>query len=206
MSEYQLTIEFAPDDLLKIQEAGQKVAIVKGSGQYGISNVIWVAFEPLEKNVLNWTSQYGLFASSAPVRFDKVLQPTSTQHNAEPGITYPFENGSFSPPESKSSPKNYSVENRMPDNLTFGLVQTVELNGETHGSSLVSASRIPTRSDEEFMPAERVFLFLMENAETGMMILTNRSQGLEVKLTSKREQVVHYDGEEGEFDTGPLKG
>ena len=204
MSEYVLTIQFTGEDAQKAAEAGRKLGIVKGTGEHGISNVVWVAFAPLQTNTISWTSSYGLYFTPDLVRSGQVVTPSSTKYPVQLGVVYPLENGYLSPPEDKATPKNFSAENRMSENLTMGLAQAVEANGGAADPRPTSASRMPTRSREEFMPSERVFVYLFDKAEPGQVILASRNDALEVNLTRNTQQTIYYDGAEGEFCTGPL--
>jgi len=204
MSEYDLTIQFTAEEAQKAAAAGKKLGIVKGTGDHGISNVVWIARTPLETNTIRWIGLYGLYFTPDLVRSGQVVTPKSTKYPMQVGVVYPLENGYFSPPEAKATPKNFSAENRMSDNLTMGLAQGVEVNGDAFDPCPTGASRVPIRSREEFMPSERVFIYLLDEAERGQVILANRKAGLEVNLTRTTQQKVHFNGEEGEFATGAL--
>ncbi len=187
MTTYQLTINIDKAGLDSIYGAGQTVTLVKSltsfPGSTGNLPIAWISFQPLEQNIITWTEDYSVYATTTQLKGGASIVMSSTQE-AQEGIMYTFEQGSFS--TGSDAPSDvYSVTNQQKSGtFNFGLAQTAVINGVT-ASAPVSAWPVLYTENTTFTPLETVSVFLSSYNNNGVVITQVASTALPVSLSSQ---------------------
>jgi len=155
MTSYTLALEFEDSGLDLLHSAGEKVVIFKAVGSTnGGSSAVWMTFKPAEHNVVRWTESYGLYASNTHVQNGATIDILSNTA-AQQGMVYTFNDSLyFASPIPNSDPNltnSYSLVNNSGQSFTFGLSQTVLVNGQ-QVSSVLNAVTVPNGQRASFTP------------------------------------------------------
>jgi len=187
MTTYQLSIDIDQAGLSAIYTSGQRVTLVKSvtsfPGSTGNLPVAWISFNPMEGNLITWTENYSVYATTTQIAGGaQIVMSSSTP--AQEGIMYALENGAFSN-IAGGAPSVYNVKNMMePGNFNFGLAQDVEING-VPVSAPVSASPVLYNETATFTPIETISVFLTSYTNNGVVITQVASNACTIILTSQ---------------------
>lgn len=209
---YTLEIAFAPQDLTTIRAAGEAVVILRSSAA-GIQ-VVWLAFNPYQNNVVQWNDTFQLYASQTPLVAGSTLTPVATVSQALARHLYPFSNGMFGPPQSASLPQGQVEVQNAANNggsLTFGLAQSASINGTPSTAfSPVSAQLVPTGQAGFFDFTEELTVMLRSQTHAAEVIdyvpvsvgaqAVAQSAAITLRFSSANAtQSIQYDGANGTF-------
>jgi hypothetical protein len=199
MPSYTLNIDIDSTDLQAIYAAGESVTIVKQSPTG--PSVAWVAFLPFEANTITWTDSYALYASNTGVQGGAVISQLSNVA-ASPGLKYPFSNGNFGPgvPDSTLPPNTYETNNQMSafSTLTFGLAQSVQVNGTAQPNNPINAQTVPLNQTATFTPYDNITVFLQSQVQSSQVLTTVTSQNIQLSFGgATTTQTISYTAASG---------
>ena len=118
---------------------------------------------------------------------------------------YPFETGACAYPSSiDAGVNNYGIENKYSQQFTFGMAQSVTVNGNKFDAAPLNSVTVLSKQTAIFNPIEKVTVFLHSKFSNGMIIIDISGKSLEVDLTSKSSVAIHYDQGSGKFVMGEL--
>lgn len=207
MPEYSLEIQFDDAGLKTLELADQYVTLVKSTGRG--RPVAWVSFRPMQHNLVNWTEEYSVYASTTQIQEGAQIFTQSTRP-AVGGHTYALQGGRFHDGAPGLPATNYGVHNVDPHftirdvpMVTSGLYQGAVVNGSTTASPL-NAIAVPYFETAVFTPVERVQIFASSYQDNGLVISRVSSLALTVDLTTHPSQVVHYATGTNQFTPGAL--
>jgi len=201
MSSYKLNINILSSDVKDINLAIQKITIMKYVCDDRGARVAWVSFFPFEQNEVSWESEYGVYVSSSMVQNGAQILRTSTVNPATDNTVYPFENCTFSKPEGGGKINGYSILNKNSQSYTFGLTQSVIVNGDKITASPLNAVTVLAQQKASFTPIEKIKIFLKANFNNGMVISNITSKALILDFTETPNLSIRYDGSIGQFVT-----
>ena len=180
MPAYQLNINISPADLQTIYAAKENIVLAKSV--IDESPFSWVSFPPFEGNAVTWDEQnYSVYASMTSDSGGGVVT-SFTEQAAQPTQNYTFDqSGAFSQPSAVPiGPAAYQVTNQFSASpgLTFGLVQTVSVNGTAMEKSLLNAQFVPMGQHAIFRPTTQLTIFLASNVAAGEIIDPSTESGV----------------------------
>jgi hypothetical protein len=203
MNQYELQINFSEEALKAIYAAGEKLIITKEVNGTKGSSVCWVTTLPFLKNTIRWTEEYMLYASREEAMNGATIEKISDV-DAISDLIYDFDNGIFD--NAHTSPavgKNeYGISNQMDaySYLTFGLAQSVKVNGAAAEGRPINAVTLPYNHTATFSPIERVKVFLANNIDDGMVITKEFSNTIDIAYSGTEvSKTITYDHTKGLF-------
>ena len=181
---YQINIDIDDKGLNAIYAAGQSVTLVKSVVSAPLANgnlpIAWVAFQPLETNLVSWIENYYLYATTTVLQSGATITMTSTSGApVQTGWIYNFEQGQFTGVSGLGN--TFNTENEMNGLFNFGLAQQASVNNVT---TLAPLNAVPVLFNEEasFTPLEQISIFLSSNVSNGSVISQVASNALNVTL------------------------
>lgn len=205
---YKLNIIFSDDALSLLEESGRKVGLIKevysNFNEAKMENdgqeLVWAVFSPWGENTVAWESDYGVYASYIKMKEGAVIQRNAFKE-ASPGNTlYTFGGARFTVNSYKSEEENaYFIKNESGEARTFGLTQSVQAGPEQLLNAPINASVLLSNDIKDFLPTEKVKIFISSNASNGKVISHVQGEVLLVDFTLKSERTVEYDSEKGVF-------
>ena len=191
MSAFQLNINFTVADLQTIYAAKENVILVKsvtGEAQFS-----WVSFPPFESNVVAWEEgNYSVYASMGA---GGSVITSSSEQPAEPSQNYTFDqSGTFL--QSTSAPigaNAYQVTNQCSPalDLTFGLAQTVTVNGTQINNAFINSQFVPMGQHAIFRPTTNLTIFLASSVPAGVIVDPSTESG----VVSQSTTITFVNGE-----------
>ncbi|MDR1649170.1 MAG: hypothetical protein LBR71_02825 [Synergistaceae bacterium] len=202
MSNYRLNIRFTGDDLDTIYACRQRVIIVKHTAEQQ-HKVAWVSFNPFEINTVDWETRFSLYASTSEVQGGAKISKLST-HDGQTQLNTIFDRGYFSAtePDDSINSSSYKVTNRNSDEkmLTFGLAQSVSVNGTAYMDNPVNAILVPRGQSAVMTPIERIDVFLEANIDSSTVLTRIDSRSLALTYgEGAKEFSLSYDSVNGVF-------
>jgi hypothetical protein len=205
MSAFQLTINFTAADLQTIYAAKENIVLIKsvtGEAQFS-----WLSFAPFESNVVGWDEgQYSIYALMGQ---GGTVVTSSSEQAAQPSQNYTFDqSGAFSQPTAVPIGQNaYQVTNQCSpgQDLTFGLAQTVTVNGTAIDNAFINSQFIPMGQHAIFRPTTQLFIFLASAVPAGVIIDPATESGVVSQSTTiefvngEIAATVTYNGNAGTF-------
>lgn len=203
MPQYRLNIEFNEKDLQTIYGANEKVIIVKHTAGDVGEKVAWVSFQPFMHNTIDWETSFAIYVSNTAVQGGATINKLSDKQAATK-ILYKFKEGVFKDavPLPDLSSNTYALSNEMGDysSLTFGLAQSVVVNGAAFANHPINAIDVPFGQTANMTPIERVDVYLRNDINDGTVISHIVSVALPIEYgESESEHTVAYNGEIGKF-------
>lgn len=204
MPKYKLDIRIKEDDLRAIAKAHQRVVLVKHTAGDKDSSVAWVSFEPWQLNTVYWENTYAIYVSNSKVQSKATINKLSDKV-ATSGIQYDFANGTFGNPKQADidiQPNTYYVKHNAENYpaLTFGLAQSVVVNGEVKANNPINAVYIPYGQMVSMTPLEKIDVYLLNDITESTVITHVQSLALPVVYGEGKESyTVTYNGKTGQF-------
>jgi hypothetical protein len=185
--EIDITIDAAGVEA--INQAGQTVTIVQSvvSDPLGSGNlpVAWLAFSPLESNIITWEQDYSLYATTTVLQNGATIQMTSqTEGAAVEGVVYSFSEGVFTG-GNPGSADTYNVDNQESSNsFSFGMAQEATVNGT---ETMAPLNAVPVLADESvsFTPELQISVFLSSATNNGSVLSQVAGNACTFTLTSQ---------------------
>lgn len=196
--QYQLNVNISPQALKSINAAGQKVTITKSTGA-SEKQVAWVAFTAFEENSVIWDENYGLYASNTKIENGaRIVEVSTTEANDQ--TQYPFHENSFGTGLEKLKQGQFGIVNKNGDELTFGMMQAIGIEGAATKLRPYNAVSILNQEQATFQPVETIQIFLAENIDSGTVITSVQGNQLTVIYSgTTTKQTVKYDMETSSF-------
>ncbi|NYZ12810.1 hypothetical protein HL658_09625 [Azospirillum sp. RWY-5-1] len=205
MKSYSLILNFPHAAVDAINRAGQKVVLVK-SVTGGGGRTAWVTFAPFQQNVVIWSGQYGIYASTSQIETGAMITQCSIVDPAQTGVEYPFQHNTFQsaavPDTWTVSPTQYATGNENGGALTFGLRQAASVNGTRVITGPVNAVSVLPGQHAIFQPHERICVFVESNVDNGAVVSTVSSNSTTIDLTTTTSQTATYNAATGTFVVG----
>jgi len=222
-----LTIQIDTPGRTKLQELGQKVAIVKSFLDAPKYPVVCIVFQPFgPNNVVKFISDYYVYASGLQFSPGKTVVMNESQL-VSGGSTYTFTGITFDQGKTGLPPNTYGVSNQRTDkeNLTIGLAQEVinEVDGDGKKHIFpINVAVVPFNETIYFKPLEEVQVFVasgMNNSEVIQSFYLQPSRSpvgvgseyqnivgkyLAVDFSKDPSQTIYYDNVNNIFALGPL--
>lgn len=185
MGQYQLNFTIDAAGVSQINQSGQLVTIVKSVSPAGTggTTVAWLAFAPLEQDIVTWDESYFIYATTTEIESGATITMTSVTADAVVfDQVYTLESGAFSGAPGGTS-DTYVAQNSNGGTLSFGLSQQANVNGTTVTAPI---NAIPVLNNEtvSFTPEVTVTIFLSNVTNNGVVISDVYSTPLTVTLTS----------------------
>ncbi|MDR1184531.1 MAG: hypothetical protein LBK67_07020 [Coriobacteriales bacterium] len=202
MSRYRLNINLEKSDLDAIYAAKQHVIIVKHTAERK-SAVAWVSFTPFEHNTVEWGGDFVLYASSGETQGGATISKLS-ERLGQCETDAIFDNGYFSVvrPNSAIGPNSYEVTNNDRDDakLTFGLAQSVSVNGTAFVNHPINAVIVPRGHSAVLTPVEEIDVFLEANIDNSTVLSRIDSKSISLRYTGDTVELsIRYDPINGVF-------
>ena len=187
--QYQLSIDIDSKGLSAIYAAGQTVTLVKSVTSNPVASgnlpVAWLAFSPLQTNIVTWIENYSIYASTTQLQSGATIMMTSvTPSSVQPGWTYTLQNGSFTG-ASGGGASTFNALNQMNTYpFNFGLAQQAYVNNVQTTAPLNAVPVLYTQT-ASFTPIETISVFLSSYTNNGVVISQVAGNALTVQLTSQ---------------------
>jgi hypothetical protein len=185
MSSYRLQILIDPRDLTIIRAAGMRITLARPVNSSSSPNVVWLSIDPFQSTQVQWTDDYGIYASTtAVVSGARIAKLSETTIPAASGASYSFANSAtFNGPFSSGNVPagSYGVQNDMPfssyPSLTFGLTQSALVNQQPVDRKPISATPVLAAQFALMTPFPNVYLWLQSqfSSETIITQISNRT-------------------------------
>lgn len=198
---YQLDIQISADAVRAINQAGQKVTLVK-SAQQKARQIAWVTFDPMQNNTVSWTEEYGLYATTTQLEEGAVIRQTAnTTTPIQLNWVYTFAENVFDGGQRNKDADGafYLTNADGKPNLSFGLTQTVNVQGTVVNAPL-NAVHVLNGQHASFTPIETVSIYLSDIEDNGVVISDIASDALVVELTSANNTAtIGFNAESSTF-------
>ncbi len=225
MTTYTLKVQIDTAGRKKMDQYGQKVAIIKSFQGQVTFNVVWLAFEPFgDENIIQFYDEYSLYASLTPVIAGRKPAINLIQQ-VSGGYTYTFENGAFDSGKAGLQAGRFGFCNLQKNDtqtLTTGLAQKIiDLRGSISFMP-INATQIPYNETVYFAPLEKIKVFAGSNIESSLILdpgILHKARAraaahtgqiltryIELDFASTLSQTIHYDNALNQFALGPLTG
>ena len=190
MPNYTLNIAFDQAGLQALSQAGQSVTIAKQSA--GGLQTAWITFQPQLTNIVTWTEQYSVYASTTNAQAGAQII-TSSQATAIAGSSYNLNTaGYFDPGVSGAvGPNNVAM-------VTGGLVQGATVNGSAL-SAPICAVGILFNQQAIFTPIETIQIYTSSYSNNGIVISQVAGNALTVTYTTNSTASVAYNDQNNQF-------
>ena len=180
---YTLNIDIDAAGLAVLADAGQSVVVAQGvSSVAGTTSaraavlagapgglVAWLAFSPLEHNVLTWSGAYRIFATTSPLETGQVLTMASaTPGDAQPGAVYLYQEGQFTPGAEPC--QHYGMLNLgQTPSPAFGLAAEANINN-TPVTAPASVIKVLYNQEAGFNPQGMLLVFVASIGSSGSFV------------------------------------
>ncbi|KDM90240.1 hypothetical protein [Photobacterium galatheae] len=170
MTQRKLTVHIPQENLSDLFHQQLNIVLVQSISVEGNSNNTYVAWSvtlPAENKVFTWEDCCELYVSPVPNDNGCVISAFS-KIPCSPGLKYTSEYNGFSPQTETISSSEYGVSNRNSQaQLTFGLFQSVSVDGNSALTSPVNAVTVPRNLNTLFSEPENVYILLASNLVSG---------------------------------------
>ncbi len=203
MSQFNLKVAFTPEQLGILYATGTNVIIGKPSDGRSPS-VAWQVFKPMQANTVSWKEEYGIYASTAPIRNGVVLsQLSNTPIGIEAGKQYILQsNGAINGPYDGGFPNAFIFSNQyqgMPY-MTAGLFQDAIVNGNNNTGNAIYATPVLMQSNAIMTPNTTIYIWLQSQVVSNSVVTMITSPMTELKFGSSVTDIsVIYDSANGKF-------
>lgn len=178
-----------PKDLEFIKGAQQRITLAKPVNG-GTPNVIWLSIDPFQSTDVQWTEEYGIYASTTLIAEGASITKLSetTPFPAQDGAYYTLSaattfNGPF--PGGGVAQGSFGAQNDVPNSaypvLTFGLTQNALVNQKPSQRKPLSATPVLATQFATMTPFTIVYAWL-QSQFTSETIIT--------RITGKRAKVT----------------
>jgi hypothetical protein len=200
---YTLNTFFRDADLARFKATGSKIVVAKPSDG-GHPNVAWIAFHPTQKNSMEWTEEYGIYASDVERTHGALLtQMSGTEIPTLDGKVYEYADGYFRPPAAGGEAGSFYALNSSFDPkgyLTFGLYQNATVNRKEVNGNAISAATVLYRSTAQMTPYTTIYLWVQSEVESNTVVTLITSPMTKVIFGGAVTDVsLDYDHETGKF-------
>ncbi|MDR1219347.1 MAG: hypothetical protein LBK73_07045 [Treponema sp.] len=204
---FTLNLTIKDADLRILAASGLRIAIARPVGN-GAPNVAWLVFDPFMGNTVEWSEEYGLYASTTDVKQGaRILKLSELPPKVADGKSYFFgrdQTPVFDPGDDPCALGSFQVENLMAvgsyPQLTFGLTQKAIINGRAVDASCINATMTPAQMTAVFTPRATVYVWLQNIYPSGAVITDVVSKTTQVEFNGGvTENTLEYDAAQGCF-------
>ncbi|MCJ8507385.1 hypothetical protein MUU53_05590 [Rhizobium lemnae] len=204
MPNYTLNIAFDQAGLQALSQAGQSVTIAKQSA--GGLQTAWITFQPQLNNIVTWTEQYSVYASTTNAQAGAQII-TSSQATAIGGSSYNLNTAGYFDPGVPNvvASTQYEINNGDPNlkinnvaMVTGGLVQGATVNGAAL-SAPICAVGILFNQQAIFTPIETIQIYTSSYSNNGIVISQVAGNALTVTYTTNSTASVAYNDQNNQF-------
>jgi hypothetical protein len=209
MQVYSIELLIDPEHLQAIKSAKQHIILAKSVSETCTPNVVWQSFEPQADNVVTWSEEYGIYASSTKlVHGARILKTSSTPYPVQDAAAYTFEaDATFHGPDHgpiAPGQHQYTIINNVPPSLypslAFGLVQSAIINDTLMCTRPLNAQAVPAQQRVTFTPFTSVYIWLQPVLASGTMITHIPHNVAMVSFPSPvNAQMLKYDAQQHRF-------
>jgi len=196
-----------PKDLTFIKAAQQRITLAKPVNSENPS-VIWLSIDPFQSTDVEWTEEYGIYASTTMIAEGaSITKLSETPFPAQDGAYYTLSsatvfNGPF--PGGGVARGSFGAQNDVPNSayplLTFGLTQSALINKAPVERKPVSATPVLATQFANMTPFTIVYAWLQSQFSSETII--TRITGKAAKITlggSVTSVTMKYSPELGMF-------
>ena len=209
MQTYSLELLIDAEDLEAIKSVDQYIILAKPVGDTYIPNVAWQSFDPQQENLVTWSEEYGIYASSTSLRHgSRILKTNSMPYPAQDAAYYTFgtDTNFHGPYQGPGAPgqNQYTVINKVPSahypSLVFGLVQSALINDKPANVRPLNAQSVAAQQQTTFTPLTSVYVWLQSALASGTVITRiPRNATIITFSSSDNAQTLKYDAQQGMF-------
>ena len=186
--DYSIRVLFDASDLPALYSANLKLCMSKGTVSVPGSNplpLIWVAADPFEGNIVNWSEMYNMYVSNSTVQAGATItQLSETVGGVEVNLPYIYSNGIFTSDGPQIPvPNGFSVINKSGHNYVFGLEQTAIVDGNPVLSPIMGNVCLNNYTST-FFPTEQITVFMLANAASSTCVQNIYDSSVVVNLTA----------------------
>jgi hypothetical protein len=210
----KLNLIIKDPDLRILKASNLRVTLAKPVGD-GMPNVAWLVFDPFMGNTVEWTEEYGLYASTVSLKQGtKISRISELPPPVKVGKTYLFGNDAnpvFDFDDASIEPVpagSFRIENLLSGDdyptLAFGLTQKAVINNKSISPSCINAATVPSQMNVTFTPLTTVYVWLQNLYASGTVITNVMSKTTKVLFGGPvTENSLEYDSEQGCFVAAP---
>jgi hypothetical protein len=204
---FTLNLAIKDADLRVLATCGLRVTIAKPVGN-GSPNVAWLVFDPFTENTVEWSEEYGLYASTVEIKQGaRIYKMSESLSTVTDGKSYLFgrdQTPVFDPGSESCALGSFQIENRMAYDryqyLTFGLTQEARINENPIGASPINAAIVPTQMSVTFTPRTTVYVWLQNIYSSGTIVTDIVSKTTAVEFGGDvTTNALEYDAAQGCF-------
>lgn len=202
MPSYTLNILFEDaEDLQTVYDAQERLTLMKQT-EPG-SQLAWIAFDPFKNNTIQWSDSYAVYAAKEKVQSGATINRLADTP-ATPKKIYSFADGAFASGKKAShlGPGQYEINNDygQEDWLTFGLAQSVQVNGTAFPDHPINAVVVPYKHTAVFTPHEKITVMLRASMQNSLVMSDVASEGLTLTYGGGVvEHTIRYEANSGRF-------
>lgn len=206
--DYTLDLIIDPESLKIIKGAQLNLTLAKPVGG-GNPDVAWLVFDPFPGNKVEWTENFGIYASpNQVIQNGAVISRLSEKFPAQDAAYYSFDStATFGGPFTGTGAPGvgqFKVNNNMPNTsykaLTFGLEQKASINGQGISASPINAALVPAAYPVTFTPLTTVYVWLQAEFTSGTVITSINGKATAVTFGGPiTSQALSYDATTGKF-------
>jgi hypothetical protein len=165
-----VVVEFGARASRALAQDRSRLLVAKAFGG-AVPEIVWLACEPEPFTTITWSETYGVYAGPIPSPEGDPAKATAAVYPAAPGSVYDFLGSLFGTPQRVADlgDGRFSVRNRAPHQLAFGLTQSAFVNGaETNGP--VNFAVVPVQQTAEFAASMRIVMWTQPHGASGQLV------------------------------------
>lgn len=207
MPDYNVKFLIDNNDLQIIRASGQRLTLAKPLDAAS-PNVIWLSIDPFASTDVEWTEEYGIYASTTQVsQGARISKLSESAFPAQDGAYYSFTSAAvFNGPFTGNGVGrgSYGAQNDMPSSsypvLTFGLTQTALVNQQPAERKPLSATPVLATQFANMTPFTIVYAWLQAQFASETIITQITGKTTKIRLGGGvNEMTLKYDPGLGVF-------
>lgn len=206
MKSFLLDIAFTNEQLKLLSADGYKLVLAKSGADSDTPDVAWLVFQPMEENMISWTDEYGVYASTSDLTEGaRLVQLSYVAAPAAAGQTYTLQDSGalVGPADPAVTPGSYSIVNQYHTRpyMVLGLFQGAGIGADYIAKNAISASKVLQMGTAMITaPSFAVFIWLSSTPEDNSIIGSVNSPMTKLLFDeSTLEIALAYDDATGKF-------
>lgn len=181
MSTYTVNISIDSASVAKLTQNGYKVGIAKQNNPLnGVYPTTWLAITPFQNITVEYTLNYGLYVSDVYPDAGAVIS-LNANSGALIGNAYKFSSSDNAFHQTGPTLPT-TIQLSVDKDWTCGLTLPSTVNGKQTLSPL-NAARVLSNTAANFTPVNKVYVYLTQTSNNGVVITSIAGQSCEVDLT-----------------------